>query len=65
VRTDLPTAEKIAELTAAGGQFTMVLRSDEDDRVAKTAGSTIDSLVNEFHFPYPKVPPVGQNQAAP
>ncbi len=65
LRTDLATAEKIAELTAAGGQFTMVLRSDEDDRVAKTVGSTIDSLVNEFHFPYPKVPPVGTNQAAP
>lgn len=65
LRTDLPTAEKIAELQAAGGQFTMVLRPDQDDRVAKTAGSTIDSLVNEFHFPYPKVPPVGQNQAAP
>jgi Flp pilus assembly protein CpaB len=65
VRTDLATAEKIAELTAAGGQFTMVLRSDEDDRVAKTTGSTLDSLINEFHFPYPKVPPVGTNQAAP
>ena len=65
LRTDLGTAEKIAELTAAGGTFTMVLRSDEDDRVAKTAGSTIDSLINEFHFPYPKVPPVGTNQAAP
>ena len=65
LRTDLGTAEKIAELTAAGGTFTMVLRSDEDSRVAKTTGSTIDSLINEFHFPYPKVPPVGQNQAAP
>lgn len=65
VRTDLATAEKIAELTAAGGQFTMVLRADEDNRVAKTAGSTIDSLIGEFHFPYPKAPAVGQNQAAP
>jgi len=65
VRTDLTTAEKIAELTAAGGQFTMVLRPDEDNRTAKTAGSTIDSLINEFHFPFPKVAPVGQNQAAP
>jgi len=56
VRTDLGTAEKIAELTAAGGQFSMVLRPDEDDRVAKTSGSTIDSLINEFGFPYPKAP---------
>ena len=65
VRTDLATAEKIAELQAAGGQFSMVLRPDQDDRVAKTAGSTIDSLINEFHFPYPKAPAVAQNQAAP
>ena len=56
VRTDLATAEKIAELTAAGGQFSMVLRPDEDDRVAKTSGSTIDSLLKEFGFPYPKAP---------
>jgi len=65
VRTDLITAEKIAELTAAGGQFTMVLRPDEDNRTAKTVGSTIDSLIHEFHFPFPKVAPVGQDQAAP
>jgi Flp pilus assembly protein CpaB len=65
VRSDLATAEKIAELTSAGGQFTMVLRPDEDSRVAKTAGSTIDSLVNEFKFPYPKAPDVSQEQATP
>ena len=38
LRADLTTAEKIAELPAAGGQFTMALRPDEDDRVAKTSG---------------------------
>lgn len=65
LRTDLATSEKIAELTAAGGTFTMVLRPDEDGRVAKTVGSTIDSLINEFKFPFPKVPPISQNQAAP
>ena len=53
-RTDLATAEKIAELTAAGGQFTMALRPDEDNRTAKTSGSTIDTLINEFKFRVPK-----------
>lgn len=65
VRSDLATAEKIAELTAAGGQFTMVLRPDEDDRVAKTDGSTIDSLINEFKFRFPEAPQAGTNQATP
>jgi Flp pilus assembly protein CpaB len=65
VRTDLKTAEKIIELTAAGGQFAFVLRPVEDTRTAQTPGSTIDSLINEFHFPYPKAPQVGTNQAAP
>jgi Flp pilus assembly protein CpaB len=64
VRTDLVTAEKIVELTAAGGQFSFVLRPAEDTRTAKTSGSTIDTLVNEFHFPYPKAPQAG-GQAAP
>lgn len=65
VRTDLATAEKIAELVAAGGQFTMVLRADQDDRTAKTDGSTIDSLIDEFHFRFPEAPKVGTNQAPP
>jgi Flp pilus assembly protein CpaB len=65
VRTDLETAEKIAELTAAGGLFSMVLRADEDNRVAKTTGSTIDTLINEFRFPYPKAPTATGSQAAP
>lgn len=65
LRADLATAEQIAELQAAGGQFTMALRPDQDSRVAKTTGSTIDSLINEFHFPYPEAPKVGTNQAAP
>lgn len=53
LRTDVETAEKIAELTALGGQFTLVLRVDEDDRVADTEGSTIDTLIQEFDFPLP------------
>ena len=63
LRTDLPTAEKIAELSAAGGQFTLVLRPDEDDRVANTTGSTLDMLLDEFAFPIPE-PPNLQGQAS-
>ncbi|HEX2220891.1 MAG TPA: hypothetical protein VHK06_00020, partial [Candidatus Limnocylindria bacterium] len=53
LRTDVATAEKLSELTALGGQFTLVLRADEDDRTAETDGSTIDSLIEEFGFPLP------------
>jgi Flp pilus assembly protein CpaB len=53
VRSDLETAEKIAELVAVGGTFTMALRPAEDDRTAETEGSTIDRLVEEFGFPVP------------
>lgn len=56
LRADLPTAEKIAELTAAGGTFTMVLRPEQDDRQAETEGSTIDRLIEEFEFPAPEEP---------
>jgi Flp pilus assembly protein CpaB len=56
LRTDLATAEKITELTAAGGQFTFVLRPDVDDRTAETEGSTIDRLIEEYGFPVPLPP---------
>jgi len=56
LRSDLATSEKIAELSAAGGQFTMVLRPDEDGRTATTRGSTIDTLIDEYGFPVPKPP---------
>jgi Flp pilus assembly protein CpaB len=56
LRADLATAEKIAELAAAGGQFTMVLRADEDGRTATTLGSTFDALLEEFGFPVPRQP---------
>jgi len=59
LRTDLATAEKIAELAAAGGQFTLVLRPDEDDRVAETTGSTLDMLLEEYDFPIPEPPSLG------
>ena len=59
LRTELATAEKIAELAAAGGQFTLVLRPDEDDRVAVTVGSTLDRLLDEYDFPIPVPPDLG------
>jgi Flp pilus assembly protein CpaB len=64
MRSDLATAEKITELTAAGGTFTMVLRPDADDRTATTEGSTLDTLVEEFGFPIPKPFEIPQEQAA-
>ena len=63
VRADLETAEKIAELQAVGGTFTMVLRPDEDDRTAETDGSTVDMLIDEFGFPVP-VPPEFEDRQA-
>ncbi len=63
LRSDVATAEKIAELTAAGGVFTMVLRPAEDDRTADTDGSTIDRLIEEFDFPVP-VPPEFEDRSA-
>lgn len=62
LRADLATAEKVAELVAAGGQFTMVLRPEEDERTANTDGSTIDTLLDEFDFPVPR-PPIFESPA--
>ena len=64
VRTDLETAEKIAELLAVGGTFTMALRPAEDDRTADTEGSTVDRLVEEFGFPMPRPIEVGPSPSA-
>lgn len=64
LRTDLATAEKVSELVAAGGQFTMVLRPDPDDRTAKTEGSTLDRLIDEFGFPVPVPPDFSDKQAS-
>jgi Flp pilus assembly protein CpaB len=63
LRTDVATAEKIAELTAAGGIFTMALRAEQDDRTADTDGSTIDMLIDEFGFPIPAPPPLEERAA--
>jgi Flp pilus assembly protein CpaB len=64
LRADLATAEKIAELTAAGGTFTMALRPDQDDRTADTDGSTIDMLIEEFEFPVPRPPEFDDSPSA-
>lgn len=64
LRSDLGTAEKITELTAAGGTFTMVLRPDEDERDAETEGSTLDALIEEFDFPIPQPFDVPERRAA-
>lgn len=59
VRTDLATAEKIAELQAVGGQFAFALRPEEDDRTAETEGSTVDTLLEEFDFRVPRAADLG------
>lgn len=59
LRADLATAEQIAELQAAGGQFALALRPEEDSRMATTLGSTIDRLLSEFGFPMPRPPALG------
>lgn len=64
LRVDLATAEEIAELTASGGTFTLVLRPDEDERTADTEGSTIDSLIEEYDFPVPLAPVFEERQSA-
>ena len=64
LRADVETAEKIAELTAAGGVFTMVLRPEQDEREADTEGSTIDRLIEEFDFPVPEPPEFEEIQRA-
>jgi hypothetical protein len=42
----------------------MVLRPDQDDRIASTEGSTLDSLIEEFGFPLPRPFDTTQDQAA-
>lgn len=65
LRTDLATAEKIAELQAAGAQFAFALRAEPDDRTAETEGSTLDMLIDEFEFPVPRAGDLGVATPAP
>lgn len=64
VRVDLATAEKITQLQAIGGTFTMVMRAEEDDRTAETEGSTVDRLLEEYDFPLPARPEFEELQSA-
>jgi len=65
LRADLATAEQIAELQAAGGQFALALRAEEDGRTATTLGSTIDMLLEQFGFPVPRPPDFGEVSPVP
>ena len=65
LRADLATAEQIAEMQAAGGQFALALRAEEDGRTATTLGSTIDMLLEQFGFPVPRPPDFGQVSPTP
>lgn len=65
LRTDLATAEKIAELQAAGAQFAFALRAEPDGRTAETEGSTLDMLLDEFEFPVPRAGDLGVTTPEP
>ncbi|MDQ3879955.1 MAG: Flp pilus assembly protein CpaB [Chloroflexota bacterium] len=64
LHVDLDMSEKLAELAAAGGTFTLVLRPDADARQAETDGSTLDQLLAEFDFPIPEPPDVSGSSPA-
>lgn len=51
---DLEMAEDLAEMQAAGGTFTLVLRPEGDDRTAETDGATLDELVEQYGFQLPR-----------
>lgn len=63
LHVELGMAEHIAEMTAAGGIFTLVLRPDQDARTATTAGSTLDDLIDLYGFPIPRQPDVDESSA--
>ncbi len=54
LHVDLEMAEQLAELQAAGGTFTLVLRPESDEERADTNGATLDELINEYGFPIPR-----------
>lgn len=62
---DLAMAEEIAELTAAGGTFTIVLRPDGDSRTAETDGSTLNALLEKYDFPIPEPAASAERGSAP
>lgn len=62
VRASLSVAEEIAHLQATGGAtFSLVLRPDEDTRVAdaSTLGETTNRIIEKYGLPIPEVFPAG------
>lgn len=51
---DLEQAEDLAEMQAAGGAFTLVLRPEGDEATAETDGSTLAELVEQYGFQLPR-----------
>ena len=54
LHVDLEMAEELAEIQAAGGTFTLVLRPQSDEREADTDGATLGELVEQYGFPLPR-----------
>ena len=54
LHVDLGMAEEVAEVIAASGTFSLALRPDGDDRTATTDGSTLDQLIDEYGFRFPR-----------
>lgn len=62
VRASLPVAEEIAHLQATGNAtFSLVLRPDEDTRVADATvlGQTTNRIIERYGLPIPEAYPVG------
>jgi Flp pilus assembly protein CpaB len=62
VRASLPIAEEIAHLQATGNAtFSMVLRPDEDTRLADAAplGETTNRIIERYGLPIPELYPAG------
>ena len=51
---NLEQAEDLAEMQAAGGTFTLVLRPEGDDRTAETDGATLAELIEQYGFQLPR-----------
>jgi Flp pilus assembly protein CpaB len=54
IRTDAPTAERIAWLQASGGVLQFLLRGPKDDRATGTTGATFRTSYPVFHIEVPE-----------
>ena len=48
IRADAITAERLAYLTASGGQLQMLLRAPKDERASGSAGTTFEDMFRQF-----------------